>query len=210
MVPTELIRVASTVPNSPPSTWFMAASQPNRFSPSASGVTTNCRMTGQDQESCRVTGRLATKGPPVGRRLNSRISCANRVWSIGQRPDVRKTSWDRTPIGLHILQARVRGQKQRQSLGGHDFGEPLQRRLSKLFVALRQFEILGEPVQQADFFIGRRDVLRKASRLAKQLGDPSVARQTLDGHVGHLAEHLRGPRLLATRPGGNLVRRHVQ
>ena len=60
---TELSRLASTVPNSPSSTWFNAASQPKRFSPSGQGDRRSSGgLRGQGQSGWAVIGRLTTNG----------------------------------------------------------------------------------------------------------------------------------------------------
>ncbi len=81
-------------------------------------------------------------------------------------------------------------------------GQPFQRPLSQLLGAAGKFQILGQVIEQADFFIGRRQVERKAAQLLLQAGGASVGGQLVDQQPGNAQQSGRRPDLLVGQPCG--------
>ena len=91
---------------------------------------------------------------------------------------------------------------QRQSFGRDHFLHPPEGTAPQILVAFRDPQILGDPVEQADFFIGGDEVHRKLLGLDLQLPDPCVGGRLLHHEPAHPLQGFRRPWRLAAGPSG--------
>ena len=89
---------------------------------------------------------------------------------------------------------------QGEALGRHNLGQPLQRLAGQVVLPPRQGEVVGELVDEADFFVRVAEVLRELIDLGLQLLHALGSRQLVDHQPGQSFERDRGNRRLPPRP----------
>ena len=79
------------------------------------------------------------------------------------------------------------------ALGRHDFGQPVHRQAAQIGHALGDRQVLGEPVEQRDFFERRQQVRRQIGQLPLELGLRLLQRRLFDDGRGDFLHRVRMP-----------------
>ena len=95
-------------------------------------------------------------GPKVGDQLGE-LGVVDRALSVAQQHRLGAGG-----VAERLAGAGQRHQLDRQPGGRHNLLHPLQRDPAQVLVALRELQVLRQPIEQADLFVGRGEVDRQA------------------------------------------------